>query len=488
MVLDKLFGGLFKKKDPEVASRKASAAAPTTSALTTASTAPSVSAASNNSLDSNDDSPDHEHGGIGVSSEYEFIKELGKGATAVVKLCRRKGNNAESDNQDEYDNLVALKEFKTSLLKKIKEFKREGRRMVVSTAFDKVQIEIAIMKKLSHPNLVSLEAVLDDGSELLILVLEYAPFGQVMNWDNDELLYKPMLDAKILGHFPTVESPRQYAPNGFPEHIARTFFRELIDGLEYLHANNICHRWETAFLDLKPENILVGKGGLVKIADFGVAHFFDESKTTTDGNNPTTAASHKGFVTNSAGTYAYMAPESLVSEPYSAFVADIWALGVTMYALFFGKIPYYSPDVTELFEMIQTMPVDIPEAAMANPDVVDLLQGLLEKDPSKRLTFSQMRVHPWVNEGYEADAHAFQNRCHDTVEISDHDVEHALTKISSFSTITTMKIRGKKWADKARAKTHERHASNRSIRSEESSTTTPDDQPEQQAADKVQAA
>ncbi|KAH9140859.1 hypothetical protein AeRB84_014937 [Aphanomyces euteiches] len=440
MVLKKFFDGLFKKKGSTVSETNSAA-----------STAAPASAVSDNNA-SLDDSPqaspeaddDHEPG---FANEYEFVKELGKGATAVVKLCRRK--NVSSENQaDEYENLVALKEFKTSLLKKIKEFKREGRRMVVSTALDKVQVEIAIMKKLSHPNLVALEAVLDDGHELLVLVLEYAPFGQVMVWDHDQHTYMPKLDPKILGHFPTVDAPVQYAPNGFPEHVARTFFRELIDGLEYLHANRICHR------DLKPENILVGKGGLMKIADFGVAHFFDDKSNQAD----------KGYVTNSAGTYAFMPPESLTSEPYSAFIADIWALGVTLYALLFGTIPFYSPDVTELFEMIQTLPVVLPESASVNPDVVDLLHGLLEKDPSKRLTFAQMRVHPWVNCGHEADADAFQNPMHDKVEVSDHDVEHALTKIASFAAITNMKIRSKKWADKARAKTHERNASSRSIK------------------------
>ncbi|RHY27582.1 hypothetical protein DYB32_006682 [Aphanomyces invadans] len=468
MPLGKLFGGLFKKKDSTVAEP---AALPVPAPrVVVAAPLPPRPATSNNHADEKSTADDGDLSpqppGLGFSGEYEFIKELGKGATAVVKLCRRLHPNAENQAEDEFDNLVALKEFKTSLLKKIKEFKREGRRMVVSTALDKVQVEIAIMKKLSHPNLVSLDAVLDDGSELLVLVLEYAPFGQVMVWDGDEQTYRPMLDPKILSYFPAAPAhPVQYAPNGFPEHLARMFFRELVDGLEYLHTNSICHR------DLKPENILVGKHGVVKIADFGVAHFFDDSTNANApvDNNATEATSSKGFVTNSAGTYAYMPPESLA--PYSAFVADIWALGVTLYALLFGKLPYFSSDVTELFDMIQTVPVVVPEAA--SPELHELLLGLLEKDPTKRFKFNQIRVHPWVIQDLGADAvAAFQSRSHDAVEISDHDVEHALTKISSVSTITTMKLRGKKWAMKARQKTLERNASSTSVRSDTSDPPT----------------
>ncbi|RHZ06360.1 hypothetical protein DYB26_012589, partial [Aphanomyces astaci] len=153
--------------------------------------------------------------------------------------------------------------------------------------------------------------------------------------------------------------------------------------------------------------------------------------------------------------------------PYSAFVADIWALGVTLYALLFGKLPYFAPDVTDLFDMIQSpQPVDVPESASV--DLRELLRGLLEKDPTKRMTFADIRHHPWVVMGLAIDAvAAFQTRCHDAVEITEHDVEHALTKISSVSTITTMKVRGKKWAMKARQKTLDRNASSVSAKSED---------------------
>ncbi|OQS00425.1 kinase [Thraustotheca clavata] len=424
----KNFFGLFKRKDSgattPVTAPSAAPPAPVPVAVVAVPTVTNSSCLS----------PEDENPPNNVLAEFAFVKDLGKGATAVVKLCKRKVH----DNQK--DDLVALKEFKTSLLKKMKEFKREGRRMIVSTAFDKVQIEIAIMKKLSHPNLISLEAVLDDGDELLVLVLEYAPYGQIMVWDGEIQSYVPSIES-INFHATTSKPIVQYSENGLPEHIARKCFRELIVGLEYLHTNDICHR------DLKPENILIGNNGTVKIADFGVAHFFDDKK---EGSNQSTQPVAHGYLTNSAGTYAYMPPESLSSEPYSAFVADIWALGVTLYAMLFGTLPYFSTDVTELFDMIQNNPIVLPQSVKAHPATCSLLLGLLEKDPKKRFTFAQLKKHEWVNTGYEAQREAFQSHRVDTVEISDDDIQNAFTRIPSMSVLTRMKISSNKWANNAR--------------------------------------
>ncbi|EQC39068.1 CAMKK protein kinase [Saprolegnia diclina VS20] len=425
------FGGLFKRKESSVAAPPPMPVAAPKPVVAPAHVV-STGASSGVCLSPQDD--DNDAGSpcpSNVLAEFEFVKELGKGATAVVKLCRRKVH----DNQK--DDLVAMKEFKTSLLKKMKEFKREGRRMIVSTAFDKVQIEIAIMKKLSHANLVSLEAVLDDGDEQLVLVLEYAPYGQIMVWDAAQLSYVPSIDAHSFSAPAPTTPAVQLAKNGLPLHIARKCFRELLIGLEYLHTNDICHR------DLKPENILVGNQGTVKIADFGVAHFFDDKA-------PAAQPVAHGYLTNSAGTYAYMAPESMASEPYSAFVADIWALGITLYAMLFGSLPYFSAEVTELFDMIQNNPITLPNAVQAHLELTSLLLGLLEKDPAKRLTITEMKRHPWVNRGYESQREDFQSQQIETVEVSADDIQNAFTRIPSMAALTRMKISSNKWANNAR--------------------------------------
>lgn len=391
---------------------------------------------------------------LGSIQNYEVLKELGRGATAVVQLGKHK-HTAE---------LVALKVFKTSLLKKMREVKRVGRRMVVSTALDKVQVEIAIMKKLQHVNLLNLLEVFDDDSETLVLMLEYAPFGQVMEWDADARVYKPTAMGA---------SSSKTTTTRFSEAELRQCARQLMLGLEYLHENNICHR------DLKPENILVAGEGVYKIADFGVAHLFEEEKAAaiacnSSPNNdsesnqtpPVSAERKKGYVTSTAGTYAFMAPETLKGGAYDAYAADVWALGVTLHALALGRIPFYDPDVVTLFELIETKPIELPTDDDNNnnennnslsQDVCAFLYGLLEKDPEKRWSLKQCKEHPWLVEDLDEDAaRAFRDAEHELVTVSSEEVASAVTKVSSFSVLMRVKLGANRWLRKAQRSSDER--------------------------------
>ncbi|KAE8878046.1 hypothetical protein PF005_g11196 [Phytophthora fragariae] len=359
-------------------------------------------------------------------TKYEVVRELGRGATAVVQLGRLRGG----------DELVALKVFRTSLLKKMREVKRVGRRMVVSTALDKVQVEIAIMKKLHHPNLLNLLEVFDDDSETLVLMLEYAPSGQVMQWYPEKKLY---------------QRGKSKDKSCFSEEELRACVRQLLLGLEYLHENNICHR------DLKPENILLGQDGTFKIADFGVAHFFEEddkeAKAKADGaGNPATAKPHrKGYVSTTAGTYAFMGPETLKGGEYSAYAADIWALGITIHALAFGTIPFYDPDVVTLFEMIEKNPIELENNGNGASDgLVELLYGLLEKDPEKRWSLQKCKEHAWVLEGL-TDKHKqeYVQTSYEAVTVGPEDLACAVTRVTSLNVILRVKLGANKWKRRA---------------------------------------
>ncbi|KAG6595858.1 CAMKK protein kinase [Phytophthora cinnamomi] len=369
-------------------------------------------------------------------TKYEVVRELGRGATAVVQLGRLRGG----------DELVALKVFKTSLLKKMREVKRVGRRMVVSTALDKVQVEIAIMKKLHHPNLLNLLEVFDDDSETLVLMLEYAPSGQVMQWYPEEKLYK---------------KEKSKDKNCFSEEELRSCVRQLLLGLEYLHENNICHR------DLKPENILVGQDGTFKIADFGVAHFFEEddkeAKAKAAGEaTPAAAKPHKkGYVSTTAGTYAFMGPETLKGGEYSAYAADIWALGITIHALAFGTIPFYDPDVVTLFEMIEKDPIEIENNGNgASEGLVELLYGLLEKDPEKRWSLQKCKEHAWVLEGLsEEQKQEYVQTSYEAVTVGPEDLACAVTRVTSLNVILRVKLGANKWKRRAMKSLEDRRRS-----------------------------
>jgi [calcium/calmodulin-dependent protein kinase] kinase len=212
-----------------------------------------------------------------------------------------------------------------------------------------IKEEIAIMKKLNHDNLVSLIEVLDDPEEdSLYMVLEMCKKGVVMKVGMDE------------------------KADPYDDEICRCWFRDLILGIEYLHAQGVVHR------DIKPDNLLLTEDDVLKISDFGVSEMFEkksEMKTA-----------------KSAGSPAFLPPELCVAKhgDISGRAADIWSMGVTLYCLRFGQIPFERAGVLQLYEAIKNDPVDL--APDCPNDLKDLMHRLLEKDPSKRITMSELRV------------------------------------------------------------------------------------------------
>ncbi|KAK2009828.1 Pkinase-domain-containing protein [Colletotrichum eremochloae] len=224
----------------------------------------------------------------------------------------------------------------------------------VNDALFFIREEIAIMKKLNHPNLVQLIEVLDDPEEdSLYMVLEMCKKGVVMK----------------------VGLTEQAEPYG--EDLCRYWFRDLILGIEYLHEQGIIHR------DIKPENLLLTEDDVLKIVDFGVSEMFEKP-----GEGMMTA--------KSAGSPAFLAPELCVLKhgDVDGRAADIWSMGVSLYCLRYGKLPFEQDGVLEMYEAIKTESPVLPEDE--NPDFVDLMNRILEKDPQKRIRMSELREHPWV--------------------------------------------------------------------------------------------
>ena len=138
---------------------------------------------------------------------------------------------------------------------------------------------------------------------------------------------------------------------------ARNFFAQMILGIEYLHENNICHR------DIKPDNMMISKDGILKIVDFGVSEIFKE-----DSDKLHNAAGSPGkfwvskitilFFFSSFAGLAFYSPESCQANhgDLSGKAADLWALGVTLYCLVFGKLPFTGSNVLELYETIKNKP------------------------------------------------------------------------------------------------------------------------------------
>lgn len=205
------------------------------------------------------------------------------------------------------------------------------------------------MKKLNHPNLVSLIEVLDDPEEdSLYMVLEMCKKGVIMKVGLEEV-----------------------APP-YGEEECRCWFRDLILGIEYLHAQGVVHR------DIKPDNLLLTEDDVLKIVDFGVSEMFEKPA------NMRTA--------KSAGSPAFLPPELCVAKhgDVSGKAADIWSMGVSLYCLRYGHIPFNRSGVLEMYEAIKEDTAVLPEDE--NPSFKDLMNKLLEKDPEKRITMNGLRV------------------------------------------------------------------------------------------------
>lgn len=187
--------------------------------------------------------------------------------------------------------------------------------------------------------------------EKLILVFEYCEGGQLMDWDAETQKFDNTKLVDVKG-----------------------VFRGICEGVRVLHGLGIVHR------DLKPQNILM-KGGKPVIADFGVSTIIKEVDSFTQ----------------TEGTIQIFAPELCDPEvlTYSGRMVDVWALGVTLYCMAYGHLPYTGKTEYFIMENIRTLPVDLPDTI--DPSVRELLKFILEKDPSKRPTIEQVLEHSFFN-------------------------------------------------------------------------------------------
>ena len=141
------------------------------------------------------------------------------------------------------------------------------------------------------------------------------------------------------------------------EDVAKSVFKQLIEGLRYCHSKNILHR------DIKLDNILLSTEGEIKICDFGVSKIIKKGEKMSE----------------QCGTPAYIAPEILLDKGYDGFACDIWSTGVVLYAMLYGTVPFKASNMSELQKMIIRGKYTLGEGI--SKEAKDLLQKLLERDP-----------------------------------------------------------------------------------------------------------
>ncbi|XP_068173401.1 serine/threonine-protein kinase SIK2 isoform X2 [Antennarius striatus] len=210
---------------------------------------------------------------------------------------------------------------------------------------EKIYREVQIMKMLDHPHIIKLYQVMET-KNMLYLVTEYAKNGEIFDY---------------------------LAKHGrLSELEARRKFWQILSAVEYCHNRNIVHR------DLKAENLLLDGHMNIKIADFGFGNFFQpgEPLATWCGSPP------------------YAAPEVFEGQQYEGPQLDIWSMGVVLYVLVCGALPFDGPSLPVLRQRVLEGRFRIPY--FMTEDCEHLIRRMLVLDPSKRLSVAQIKEHKWM--------------------------------------------------------------------------------------------
>lgn len=167
----------------------------------------------------------------------------------------------------------------------------------------------------------------------------------------------------------------------------RKFIRQIVSAVYYLHQGGILHR------DLKVENLLLDDDYNIKIIDFGLSNTLFVS--SPDGQNA------KEFLKTQCGSPAYAAPEILGHKPYGPEV-DVWSIGVNMYAMLTGKLPYSAEPfhITTLYNKMKRNDMNpIPDHLSSS--CKDLIQRLLTFNRESRITLDEVLNHEWLQKGFD---------------------------------------------------------------------------------------
>lgn len=252
----------------------------------------------------------------------------------------------------------------------------------------KIYREVAILRGISHPNIVRLHEMSETERHIGI-VLEYASGGELFDY--------------ILNHRYLKDTP------------ARRLFAQLISGVGYLHKKGIVHR------DLKLENLLLDRNRNIIITDFGFANTFDPHDELTEEEE--IALSDRDYVKRSGldkvkqngmrrgdlmqtscGSPCYAAPELVVSDSlYTGRKVDVWSCGVILYAMLAGYLPFdddpanpEGDNINLLYKYIVNTPLTFPE--YVTPHARDLLRRILVPSPRKRADLFEVARHSWLSE------------------------------------------------------------------------------------------
>lgn len=213
--------------------------------------------------------------------------------------------------------------------------------------------EIEALQKLNHPNITRLESVIRENG-YTCLILELGAGGELFDY--------VMNSGKV------------------PEDEARSMFRQILSGLQYCHSNLVAHR------DLKPENLLLDEYGNIKISDFGLSNVLKPGS----------------LFSTWCGSPIYTPPEVVLRQQYNGISMDIWSLGVVLYVLVTGGMPWrLESNVVKNIDDLIAGNYEIPDFLRVSDDCRDLIGMMLLADSSKRATLETIMNHKWTCAGHQ---------------------------------------------------------------------------------------
>lgn len=280
---------------------------------------------------------------------WKLGRTLGKGSTGRVRLAKNINTGK----------LAAVKILPKANFKKL-----ENPKYKKDTDGDDlpygIEREIIIMKLINHQNIMRLYDVWENKNDLY-LILEYIEGGELF----DYLIKRGKLH----------------------EYEAISYFKQIINGISYLHQFNICHR------DLKPENLLLDFNKNIKIADFGMAALEISDK----------------LLETSCGSPHYASPEIVAGKNYHGAPSDIWSCGVILFALLTGYLPFDDENIRKLLLKVQNGKYIMP--SFLSSEAKDLISRMLQVNPEDRITMLEIWSHdlltkypnpanynPWLNQ------------------------------------------------------------------------------------------
>jgi MAP/microtubule affinity-regulating kinase len=206
--------------------------------------------------------------------------------------------------------------------------------------------EVRIHETIRHPNVVALVEVLYTAT-LICVVMEYCSSGDLLQMIH---MHNFLADADC-----------------------RRIFYQILLGVQYLHGHHISHR------DIKPENIFIDDAGTPKIGDFGLSHHMSQN----------------ALLKTACGSLQYCAPEIVQGLEYDGRPVDVWSLGVLLYAMATGRLPWSSSNQLELCEEIVAR--EIVSLNVSSSALKRLIRWMLNRDPAKRPTVDELLADPWLS-------------------------------------------------------------------------------------------